>query len=281
MNNRASHSALKMAMTLNVSRSGYYAWLTRPPSVRELNNKVLVSQIRKVHQESRLTYGSPRISVELKATGISCSRNRVERLMHQYGIAAKSKRKYKRTTRSRIRQLPTPDLLKRNFSMPAKDSAWVADITYIYTREGWLYLATVLDLYSRKIVGWSMSDRLKKELALKAFKQAVEQRHPREGLIFHSDRGSQYASDEFRKLLSGMACRQSMSGSGSCYDNAVAESFFATLKTELMKGVVFEDRKQARLAIFDYIEVFYNRKRRHSTLGYKSPLEFETLTINT
>ena len=126
-----------------------------------------------------------------------------------------------------------------------------------------------------------MSDRLKKELALKAFKQAVEQRHPREGLIFHSDRESQYASDEFRKLLSGMACRQSMSGSGSCYDNAVAESFFATLKTELMKGVVFEDRKQARLAIFDYIEVFYNRKRRHSTLGYKSPLEFETLTINT
>ena len=265
-----------MAMTLNVSRSGYYTWLIRPPSDRELNNKVLLSQIRKVHQESRLTYGSPRITAELKANGISCSRNRVVRLMHQNGIAAKSKRKYKRTTRSRNRQQSVPDLLKRNFCIPERDRAWVADITYIYTREGWLYLATVLDLYSRKVVGWSMSNRLKTELVLKAFRQAVDQRRPHEGMIFHSDRGSQYASDEFRKLLSDRDCRQSMGGSGSCYDNAVAESFFATLKTELMKGVIFDDRNQARLAIFDYIEVFYNRKRRHSTLGYVSPLEFES-----
>ena len=175
---------------LNVSRSGYYTWLTRPPSDRELNNKILLSQIRKVHQESRLTYGSPRITAELKANGVSCSRNRVVRLMHQNGIAAKSKRKYKRTTRSKHRQQLTPDLLNRNFCMPKKDHAWVADITYIYTREGWLYLVTVLDLHSRKVAGWSMSDRLKKELVLKAFRQAVDQRRPHEGLIFHSDRGS-------------------------------------------------------------------------------------------
>jgi len=241
-------------------------------------NDELVNQIEAAHIASRLTYGSPRITAELKAGGIVCSENRVARLMSENNIRAKCKRKFKRTTVSDPKRKPAPNLLQGNFNIPARNQAWVSDITYVYTRQGWLYLATVMDLFSRKIVGWSMSRRMQKELVLNAFGNAVNRRNPDRGLIFHSDRGSQYSSDDLYKLLDDKKFKQSMSGKGNCYDNAVAESFFATLKTELMKGTVFDDRDQARLAIFDYIDVFYNRTRRHSKLGYLSPTEFEKIT---
>lgn len=280
-NHSASHSAVKMAYALDVSRSGYYSYLKRGVSNRSKENSELVLKIREVFTSSRKTYGSPRVTSELRENGFSCSENRVARLMKAGGIAAKSKRKFKRTTNSHHNHQVAANHLNGNFSFQSPDQAWVSDITYVYTREGWLYLATVLDLYSRAVIGWSMSERLKKELVIDAFKQAVASRRPAMGLIFHSDRGSQYASDEFRKLLSDREIVQSMSGRGNCYDNAVAESFFATLKTELMKGVVFATRQQARTEIFEYIEVFYNRKRRHSALEYKAPFEFEKSAIIT
>jgi len=238
-------------------------------------NDELVDQIEAAHIASRLTYGSPRITAELKAGGIVCSENRVARLMRENNIRAKCKQKFKRTTKSDPKRKPAPNLLEGNFNIPARNQAWVSDITYVYTRQGWLYLATVMDLFSRMIVGWSMSRMMQKELVLNAFDHAVNKRNPARGLIFHSDRGSQYSSDDLCKLLDNKMFKQSMSGKGNCYDNAVAESFFATLKTELMKGEVFDNRELAKLAIFDYIEVFYNRKRRHSKLGYLSPTDFE------
>ena len=266
-----------MAKTLDLSRSGYYAGRNRPVSRREEENRVLINQIKVVHQECRQVYGSPRMTVELKARGLVCSINRIAKLMKENQIAAKTKRKFKATTVSRHKFPITPNLLNQSFLIPNKNRVWASDITYVWTKEGWLYLAMVLDLHSRSIVGWAMGDRLQRDLVMDAFKQAVQRRRPEAGLIFHSDRGVQYACSDFRELLAGQSITQSMSGKGNCYDNAVSESFFKTLKTELIYFSRFQTRAEAKSEIFEYIEIFYNRQRRHSSLGYLSPAEFEQI----
>ncbi len=266
-----------MCQALKVSKSGYYAWLRRPESQRARQNRQLLGQIRVVHERSRKTYGSPRVTAELHAEGVRCSENRVTRLMRLGGIRAKTKRKFKATTDSRHGHPVAPNLLDRQFTVDRPNRVWVSDITYIWTAEGWLYLAGVLDLYSRMVVGWSMNNRVTGELTRDALLQAIGRRHVLPGLLHHSDRGSQYAAGEYQGLLvqHGMIC--SMSRKGDCYDNAVMESFFATLKTELVLWEQFATREQAKAKIFDYIEVFYNRQRRHSSLGYYSPVEFERI----
>jgi putative transposase len=264
-----------MAEVLHLSRSGYYAARKRPTSCRERENLFLVEEIRTIHKSTRQVYGSPRITAELNAHGFSCSENRVARLMRKNHIAAKTKRKFKITTVSKHHFPIAPNLLMQSFSADCPNRVWASDITYISTGEGWLYLAMVKDLHSKRVVGWSMQENLKRDLVINSFKQAVMQRRPQPGLIFHSDRGVQYACKDFRDLLKEHQAVQSMSGKGNCYDNAVSESFFGTLKTELVYPTRFSTRAEARAAIFDYIEVFYNRQRRHSALGYLSPIEFE------
>ena len=264
-----------MAKTLKLSRSSYYAGRKRPASRRELENQALTAQIKTVDRDCRHVYGSPRITAELKEQGSNCSRNRVARLMNENGIAAKTNRKFKLTTASRHKFPIAPNRLNQAFGAADPNRVWASDITYIPTREGWLYLATVIDLHSRSVVGWSMSDRLQRDLVMDAFKQAAQRRKPQPGLIFHSDRGAQYACSDFREMLQQGNFIQSMSGKGNCYDNAVSESFFKTLKTELIYFSRFKTRAEAKSAIFDYVEVFYNRRRRHSSLGYLSPAEFE------
>lgn len=271
----------KMCQVLKVSRSGYYAWQNRPESQRSLANRVLVKEIRRIHEESRQTYGSPRITASLHEEGYTCSRPRVARLMRASGIIAKTKKKYKVTTNSGHSYPIAPDLLQQNFWTNSANRIWVSDVTYIRTLAGWLYLTIIMDLFNRKIVGWSMSDRLTAErTTIPAFIQAVKRYQPLPGLIFHSDRGVQYASEDFRGLLKEFQVIQSMSGKGNCYDNAVAESFFHTLKTELVYHHTYHTRLQAKNSLFEYIEVFYNRFRKHSALGYKSPEQFEQLTYN-
>jgi putative transposase len=269
---RSAFRVKKMCRVLNISRSAYYGWKRRPMSNRKKKNKELMDRIRKAYALGRKAYGSPRITKELKFQGIVCGRNRVARLMRTEGIQAKMKRRYKVTTHSRHTRPIVPNLLTGKI-VNAPDTVWVSDITYIKTYEGWLYLAVVLDIFSRSVVGWSMSERLTDDLTVRALLQALMKRNPHEGLIFHSDRGSQYASRRFKTILSSYRIIQSMSGKGNCYDNAYAESFFGTLKTEL--GYRYESRSVARQNIFEYIEVFYNRIRRHSALNYVSPLEYE------
>jgi len=264
-----------MCELLNVSRSGYYRWLNRKPGPRERRDQILKQEILTIYQKGRGYYGSPRIHRDLLKAGLACGKKRVERLMKTLGIKAKHKKRYKVTTDSSHNHPVAKNLLNRNFKVFGPNQYWVSDITYIYTKEGWLYLATVMDLYSRKIVGWAMEQYLTKALVIKALQMAVINRHPGPGLLMHSDRGAQYASFEYQKLLKkhGMIC--SMSGKGNCYDNAVMESFFHTLKVELVYGSVFETRAQARRCIFEYIAVFYNRIRSHSAIGYNSPEEYE------
>ena len=264
-----------LCRVLRVSRSGFYAWNLRKESTRAHNNRALVQHIRTVHVKSRTTYGSPRIHAELQAQGIRCSRKRVARLMKKHSIRGPVRRAFRRTTQSNP-TLPVADnLLKRSFDQDKPNAVWVTDITYLRTREGWLYVAVFLDVYSRKVVGWSMSERLDTKLVLDAFAMACQARKPPKGLIHHSDRGCQYASSLYRQHLeqAGLVC--SMSRKGNCWDNAVAESFFHTLKAECTDRFDFETRNQARKEVFEYIEVFYNRQRRHSSLGYLSPWEFE------
>jgi transposase InsO family protein len=274
-----SHSSAygveRMCRLLRVSRSGYYAWRGRPKNRRELANEALLVDIKTFYKKSRKVYGSPRITDDLREAGIRCGHNRVARLMRLAGIRAKTKRRFKVTTDSKHKFPVSPNLLGRNFTVKAPDRVWVADMTYIWTEEGWLYLAAVLDLYSRGIVGWSMGPRLDAGLAVSALRQAVKRRRPDKGLVFHSDRGVQYASGPMRSELKRHACIQSMSRKGDCWDNAVMESFFHTLKTEHTYFEKYRSRAEARSKLFDYIEVFYNRQRKHSTLGYKSPLAFE------
>lgn len=232
--------------------------------------------IRIAHKESREIYGSPRIHAELKAYGRTCCLNTVAKYMRENGIAAKTKRKFKHTTDSK-HKLPIADnLLNRQFVQNEPNRAWVSDITYIPTREGWLYLATVQDLFSRKIVGWAMSHRIQRQLTIDALRMAVAFRRPSPGLLHHSDRGSQYASHDYREVLEAYDMKCSMSRKGNCWDNAVMESFYRSIKTELIYHEDFDTREEARRAIFEYIEVFYNRVRRHSTLGYLSPTEYES-----
>jgi len=224
---------------------------------------------------SRGTYGSPRLTAELRARGIRCGKNRIARLMRLHGIAAKMKRRFKITTHSRHNLPVAENLLNRQFAVDRPNKVWLSDITYIQTQEGWLYLSAVLDLYNRQVIGWSMNDRLTQDLVLNALAQALGRRTPEADAIFHSDRGSQYAGHAFRDVLRNHDFVQSMSGTGNCYDNAVMESFFHTLKTEVVYCERYRTRAEARQSIFEYIEVFYNRIRRHSSLGYLSPLEFE------
>jgi len=260
---------------LDVSPAGYYAWRERPVSARLQRQDALLVEIRAIHAEAKARYGSPRVHAELAARGQDCCVNTVARLMHAHGIRAKTARKFRCTTDSN-HDLPVADnLLGRQFDPESPNEAWVADITYIPTREGWLYLAAVEDLYSRRVVGWSMADSLESRLVVDALVLAVQRRLPGEGLLAHSDRGSQYASEHYQRLLAkhGIAC--SMSRRADCWDNAPMESFFASLKKELVHGADFATRAQARAETVEYIEVFYNSQRRHSSLGYVSPAEYE------
>jgi putative transposase len=264
-----------MCRVLKVSRSGFYAWRDRPASNRAESRRRLIRMIKEIHQESRENYGSPRVHRELLTRGEKCCVNTVARYMRENDIAAKTRRKFKHTTDSNHSYPVTRNVLDRQFEQTEPNRAWVSDITYVPTREGWLYLATVLDLFSRRIVGWSMSQRIDRHLVIDALEMAVSNRRPPPGLIHHSDRGSQYASNEYQALLKehGMVC--SMSRKGNCWDNAVMESFFRSLKTELVYHEDFATRAEARAAIFEYVEVFYNRIRLHSSLGYLSPVHYE------
>lgn len=268
-----------LCQVLGVSRSGFYAWLARPASIRKQDDEALGASILEIHRKSRDTYGAPRVHAELRANEVRVGKKRVARLMADQGLKARRKRRFKPTTTQVDVRLPVVEnLLARNFTHAAPNVAWVADTSFIETEEGWLYLAVLLDLHSRKAVGWAMSEVNDGRLVLSALAMAVRNRRPEPGLLHHSDRGTQYASVNYRKALErhGMVC--SMSRSGNCWDNAVAESFFGTLKAELVNGAYFETRREAKNAIFEYIEVFYNRQRRHSRLSYLSPENFENLT---
>ena len=261
---------------LGVSRSGYYAWLDRPESARAKRREELAAAIARVHGENRGVYGSPRVHQALLAEGESACVNTVADIMQEQEIRAKTRPKFvPRTTDSRHEQPVVGNVLDRQFDAERPNEKWVVDITYIPTGEGWLYLAGVLDLCSRKIVGWSMADHMEATLVSDALRMAIAGRSPGEGLLHHSDRGSQYASDDYMHLLQTHGVEVSMSGVGQCWDNAAMESFWATLKTELVHHERYATRDQARASIFEYMEVFYNRKRLHSSLGYVSPEQFE------
>jgi putative transposase len=260
---------------LDVSPAGYYAWRERPASARQRRQEALLVEIRAIHAEFQARYGSPRVHAELAARGHDCGVHTVAKLMHDHDIRAKTARKFRCTTDS-DHDLPVAEnLLDRQFDPASPNEAWVADITYIPTREGWLYLAAVEDLYSRRVVGWSMAEHLESRLVVDALALAVQRRLPGEGLLAHSDRGSQYASDHYQSLLARHGITCSMSRRADCWDNAPMESFFASLKKELVQGADFATRASARAALVEYIEVFYNTRRRHSSLGYVSPAEYE------
>ena len=267
----------RMCRLLGVSRSGYYAWRERPPSEREMANEKLYQRIKAVYDRAHKTYGSPRVYQELKRQGIACSENRVARLMRLRGLRAIQTRTYKTTTRRNKAHPVARNVLKRNFRAKHPDRKWVVDITYIATGEGWLYLAVVLDLYSRRIVGWAMSDRMTAELTMRALRMALNNRQVTPGLIHHSDQGSQYTDGEYQQMLRDWGVEVSMNGVGSWYDNAPMESFFGTLKSEWVHQRAYGTREEAQADIFYYIEAFYNRHRLHSALGYLSPADFEAL----
>jgi len=264
-----------MSKVLGVSRSGYYAWRNRPLSMRESGNQELLGRIREIHRKSRKLYGSPRITAELNEQGIKCGKNRVARIMKGHAISGEvKKRKFRRTTDSRHEYALAANLL---IGKRQTEGVWASDMTFVPTSEGWLYVAAVMNVKSRRIIGLSMSEKLSQELASDALKAAASRQRPSEGLIHHSDRGRQYASYAYQELLRGYGITPSMSRSGNCYDNAYLESFFGTLKTELVHGEKYRSRLEARLSIFEYVEVFYNRQRRHSALGYRSPEQYEKL----
>ena len=264
-----------LCAALDVSPAGYYAWRDRPASARQQRHDALLVEVRAIHAEFRARYGSPRVHAELAARGQGCCVNTVARLMREDGIRAKTARKFRCTTDSNHGLPVANNLLDRQFNPAGAKEAWVADITYIPTREGWLYLAAVEDLYSRRVVGWSLAERRESRLVVDALELAVQRRLPGEGLLAHSDRGSQYASEHYQGLLARHGITCSMSRRADCWDNAPMESFFASLKKELVHGADFATRAEARAALVEYIEVFYNTKRRHSSLGYVSPAEYE------
>lgn len=272
---KARYPVATLCRLLGVSRSGYYAWRKRLPSARTQANQELTRQITAVHEQSRGTYGAPRIWVELRDRGVVCSRKRVARLLRLAGLQGCHRRKGPAIPRRTPDAFRAPDLVQRQFTAAAPDRLWVADITYVPTWAGFLYLAVVLDAYSRRVVGWAMADHLRSELVIEAVDMAVARRRPTEGVIHHSDQGSQYASLAFGRRLRETGLVRSMGSRGDCFDNAAAESFFATLECELLARHRFPNRNAARLALFDYIEGFYNTHRRHSALGYLSPAAFE------
>ena len=264
-----------MCRVLKASRSGYYEWRSRTESARDLKNRQLLQKIKKAHKDSKETYGVDRVHGALKADGETCGRNRVARLMRESDIRSKRSKKYKATTDSKHNHPVAENLLDRKFEVERPDQVWVSDITYIPTEEGWLYLSAVKDLFQKKIVGWSMGERITKELAINELEMAISRRQPQAGLLHHSDRGSQYASGDYRKKLSEHEMLCSMSKKGDPWDNAPMESFFGTLKTELIHHKKYQSRTEARADIFEYIEVFYNRIRLQSGLGMKSPEAYE------
>ena len=273
---RAAYPVERLCRVLAVSRSSYYAWRNRRPSARQQQDAVLGVQIRLHHTRSRATYGSRRLSHALRAQGVVCSRARVARLMRQQGLETRIRRAYRVTTRPNPRLPVAPNRLDRQFTATRPNEKWLADFTYIRTHQGWLYLAAVLDVFSRQIVGWSMSHRPQTVLVENALRMGLARRCPSAGLLHHSDQGSQYASGDYQKLLAKHGIEVSMSRTGEPYDNAMAESFFATLKSECVT-YRFTTRDEARATVFDYIEVWYNRQRLHSSLGYLSPAAFEQL----
>lgn len=266
-----------MCRVLEVSRGGFYLWLQRPASRRSVENCRLLLDIRAIHKASRGSYGSPRVHAQLRTLSKPYGKNRIARLMRENNIQAKRKRKFRATTDSNHHFPVSENVLDRKFDIETPDKAWTADITYIPTKEGWLYLAAVMDLYSRRVVGWAMDSRISRHLVERALSMACLNRSPQPGLLHHSDRGSQYASGDYQKLLTAHGIVCSMSRKGNCWDNAAMESFFATLKTELVYHRSYETRAEAQSDIFEYIEVFYNRQRLHSALGYRSPVAFELL----
>lgn len=274
---KANYPVALMCRVLEVSRAGYYASRCRPESERAKANRQLTAKIREIYETSRRTYGSPRVHAELHEDGHEAGRHRVARLMRREGLVARKKRRFKNTTQSNHSKPIARNVLARNFDVKKPDLAWVGDITYLATADGWLYLAVLVDLCSRTVVGWAMSEDLDASVALAALRMALERRRPAPGLVHHSDRGVQYASESYRAVLAANGLVASMSRKGNCWDNAPAESFFGTLKTELVGDRVFPSRAVARTEVFEYVEAFYNRTRRHSSLGYVSPVEFEKL----
>ncbi len=272
---KAQYPIVVLCEVLSVTRSGFYAWLARPAAPKKLADAKLVVEIKAAMKRGRGVYGSPRVHRDLRARGFRVSRKRVERLMRENGLAARQKRRFVHSTDSRHAFPVAANVLDRKFDVQKPNQAWVGDVTYIPTAEGWLYLAVLLDLFSRRVVGWATSASNDRELALRALDQAVRARRPKRGLVHHTDRGSPYASDAYRDVLAIHAMVPSMSGTGDCYDNAVAESFFATLKAEHVDHEVFATHDIGTASIGDYIENFYNRVRRHSHVGYVSPVEFE------
>lgn len=273
---RHRYAVRTLCHVLKVSTSGYYAACGRPPSARAQRQVELTARIRTIHAASRDTYGAPRVHVELGVQGMPCSRNTVARLMQRAHIVPKTVRRFRTTTDSRQTKA-APNLLGRVFTAPSPNTCWLTDITFIPTRAGWLYLAVILDLYSRAVVGWAMRDRIDRTLVIDALITAIEQRGAAPNIL-HSDRGSLYAVADYRALLDSHAIRQSMSRKADCWDNAPMESFFHTLKTELVVHCDYQTREEARSSIFEYMEVFYNRQRRHSSVRYEAPLAFEALT---
>jgi len=271
---QANFPVQKMCEIFDVSSSGFYAWRNRKPSMRAKANEKLLLEIKEIYHDSRKTYGSPRIHKKLRQNGVVCGRNRVARLMRLNNIKARRRRRrYPKTTQRAAGALAAPNLLKQNFTAVYPNQIWVSDITYVDTAEGWLYLASVMDLYDRPIVGWALEEHMESSLVEDAFKIAVARRRPQVGWIHHSDQGSQYTSQSFRDVLAAAGCRPSNSSVGNCYDNAPAESFFSTFKLECADHQ-FPTKVQARREIFEYIEIWYNRKRLHSALGYLSPAQF-------
>jgi putative transposase len=267
----------KMSEVLGVNRSGYYAYLGKAKSARAKENERLRTLVRLIWSRSRELYGSPRITIELRAQGLRCGKNRVARLMREAGIRSQTKKAFKLTTKSGG-QMEAEDLVQRRFQAEGPGKVWVSDITYIRTKERWLYLAAVLDLYNRGIVGWALERRVGQELVLSALNQALLRHPPERDLVFHADRGGQYRGQYMKRLLSRAGIRLSLGGRADCYDNAVMESFFSTLKSELVNREKFRTEEEARRKIYDYIEVYYNRQRRHSTLNYQTPVEYASAT---
>ena len=276
---RSQYPVRMMCGALKVSRSGYYAWQTRPESNRDNTDRTLTQTIRGIHRDSKGVYGAPKIRAELKAQGYPHGRHKIARLMRVAGLRGCPQRRFKITTQSEPSHPVAKNLLQQNFSAKAPNRLWASDITYIDTQQGWLYLAIVMDLYSRRIVGWSMDQWMSRHLVIDALTMALGSRMPEEQLIHHSDRGAQYTSDDFRNELDKHGIQCSMSGRGNCYDNAVVESFFGLLKRERVNRVRYRTRDEARTDIFEYIECFYNRKRRHGYVGYISPVDFERQEI--
>jgi transposase InsO family protein len=266
-----------MCEVLGVSKSGYYVWQKRPKSQQKIRKEKLTAQIKHEYLDSRKNYGSPKITKKLNKKGIKVSQKTVTRIMKENNIRSKTVKKYKATTNSKHHLPIYPNLLRQQFKVNHPGEVWVGDITYIWTREGWLYLASIMDLYSRRIIGWAMGDRMTKELVITALKRATITQRPKPGLIHHSDRGSQYASKDYQQVLRQYGIFTSMSRKGNCYDNACIESFHGVIKKELISHENYHTRNQAKRSIFEYIVSFYNYKRIHSTINYHSPLEFEKL----